>query len=718
MIKNNKIKQSVLLIPTHSGVGLISVTIGIVRKLEAKGYKVAIFNPIKFNDISELSDGLVASYTTSINFEQAEKCILDNKIDELLDNILEQYEQCLAQEDIVIIKGVLARKNPEIAAFLNKKLADSLGCNIILVTAPYSNSQDELKELIEYQVNNYGGVYNKKIQGIIVNQLGSTSLYSNNITSNINTEASSEQVFPSIICNNIIKDDIKKFSIFNNIDLIAAIDWDINLVAPRVYDIIKILGAKVILEGNLKQNRVKQVKIFARTVNNIIPSLKPGTLIVTAGDRIDILIAVCYAVVSGVNIPALILTGKNYLDKKILEFCEPAAQAGLNIISLPQDSFQTAMMLHNIRIPPPNDDKERVEYTKNYISEYISDKWLDKFVVQKLERKLTPAAFKYLLIDKARKSNKTIVLPEGNELRTITAANICAHKNIATCILLGDQEEIINISKKQGITLHKNIKILEPELLAPKYINKLVELRKHKGMTEILAKEQLKDNVMLGTMMLQMGEVDGLVAGALNTTAHTVRPALQIIKTKQNLNKNSGIVSSIFFMCMPEQVLVFGDCAINPEPSAEQLAQIAIDSANSARYLGIEPRVAMLSYSTGISGSGSDVDKVKKATELVKHQEPNLLVDGPLQYDAAVIPSVAQSKAPGSKVAGIANVLIFPDLNTGNTTYKAVQRSANVLSIGPMLQGLNKPVNDLSRGATVDDIVYTIAITVIQSDIT
>lgn len=432
---------------------------------------------------------------------------------------------------------------------------------------------------------------------------------------------------------------------------------------------------------------------------------------ITAADRIDILLSVCYAVVSGIKIPAILLTGDYKVSSEVLDFCEPAVRAGLNIMSMPQDSFETALMLQAIRIPPPADDKERLEYTKNFIAEFIEKQWIDDFVAQDFKRKLSPSAFKYQIIEKAKAANKTIVLPEGNEPRIINAANICAQRNIATCILLGSEEEIAQIAEKEGITLHRNLQVIDPDSIIEKYIKPLVEIRKHKGMTDILAKESLKDNTVLATMMLQMGDVDGLVSGAVNTTANTVRPALQIIKT----HKTSKLVSSVFFMCLPDQVLIFGDCAINPDPTADELADIAIQSAHTAMEFGIEPLVAMISYSTGLSGFGVDVDKVKNATDIVKQKEPDLLVDGPLQYDAALIESVAKKKAPDSKVAGKATVVIFPDLNTGNTTYKAVQRSANVLSIGPMLQGLNKPVNDLSRGALVDDIVYTIAITAIQA---
>ncbi|WHI49370.1 phosphate acetyltransferase [Microbulbifer sp. MLAF003] len=288
---------------------------------------------------------------------------------------------------------------------------------------------------------------------------------------------------------------------------------------------------------------------------------------------------------------------------------------------------------------------------------------------------------------------------------------ICTERDIAEPILLGNTKTIARVAEQQGLTLSDKIHITDPETVRDNYIEPMVELRRSKGLTEVVAKEQLHDNVVLGTMMLALDEVDGLVSGAIHTTANTIRPALQLIKAAPG----EELVSSIFFMLLPEQVLVYGDCAINPDPNAEQLAAIAIQSADSAKAFGVEPRVAMISYSTGTSGSGSDVDKVREATEIAKRKRPRLIIDGPLQYDAAVTENVAAQKAPHSPVAGRATVFIFPDLNTGNTTYKAVQRSADLVSIGPMLQGLRKPVNDLSRGALVDDIVYTIALTAIQA---
>ena len=314
-------------------------------------------------------------------------------------------------------------------------------------------------------------------------------------------------------------------------------------------------------------------------------------------------------------------------------------------------------------------------------------------------------------MQRAIAAQKTIVLPEGDEPRTVVAASICAERGMARCVLLAKPDSVRAVATQQGVTLGDNIQIIDPDAVREKYVARLVELRKAKGMTEDQARDALADGVMLGTMMLEAGEVDGLVSGAVHTTANTIRPPLQIIKTAPG----ASMVSSVFFMCLPDQVLVYGDCAIVPNPSADDLAQIAIQSNDSAKAFGIEPRVAMISYSTGTSGSGADVEKVKEATAKVRELRPDILVDGPLQYDAAAVESVGKQKAPNSPVAGQASVFIFPDLNTGNTTYKAVQRSANAISMGPVLQGMRKPVNDLSRGALVDDIVYTIAITAVQA---
>jgi phosphate acetyltransferase len=362
--------------------------------------------------------------------------------------------------------------------------------------------------------------------------------------------------------------------------------------------------------------------------------------------------------------------------------------------------------------PELTSDYEHRDSVMSFVSGNIAEEPFKNALATEREFNLAPAMFRYRLIETSRKLKKRVVLPEGDEPRTIKAAMICHEKGIAHCILLGKPDQISKVAEEHGIALGKGIEILDPDQIRERYVEPMVELRKGKGLTPDAARRELTDTVVLGTMMLAQDEVDGLVSGAVHTTANTIKPAFQLIKTVPGCKA----VSSVFFMCLPEQVVVYGDCAVLPNPTVEELADIAVQSAASAAAFGIPPRVAMLSYSTGTSGAGADVEHVKKATDLVREMRPDILIDGPLQFDAATVESVAKSKAPGSKVAGKATVFVFPSLNVGNITYKAVQRSANVVSIGPMLQGLRKPVNDLSRGALVDDIVYTIALTAIQAE--
>jgi len=376
------------------------------------------------------------------------------------------------------------------------------------------------------------------------------------------------------------------------------------------------------------------------------------------------------------------------------------------------DSFAINIQLRGM-IPYKNELTERGVsfHNKTAISKYFDLNWLWPFLNNIVETRFTPTMFRSKLIFSARQANKRIVLPEGSEPRTLQAANICAEQGIARCVLLGKKQEIYNACAKIGLELNAKIEIIEPQNVIEKYVAPFCEVRRDKGLTPDEARKQLEDNATLGTMMLYLGDVDGLVSGAINTTANTIRPALQIIKSAPNVK----LVSSVFFMCLPDQILVYGDCAINQNPNAEELADIAIESAKSAAAFGIAPRVAMLSYSTGNSGTGPDVEKIKTATSIVKLLQPNLAVDGPMQYDAAIDREVAQLKMPNSPVAGKATVFIAPNLNAGNIFYKAVQRSTGIVCVGPMLQGLRKPVNDLSRGCLVKDIVFTIAITAVQA---
>lgn len=463
--------------------------------------------------------------------------------------------------------------------------------------------------------------------------------------------------------------------------------------------------------GDIDQRRVQKVILCSRTVANIVPLLQPGVLVVCPGDRDDIILAVSLAEMNGVLLAGLLLTGDLTPNPSIMDIGEHALKGDLPVMSVATGSYDTAYNLTRLYKGIPISDTVRAKAVTEYIAGHLDQEWLTARCSTTRQLLLSPPAFRHQLVKRAQAANKRIVLPEGNEPRTIQAAAICQKRGIARCVLLAKPEEVHAIAKAQGIDLPADLEIIDPESILQTYIAPMVELRKDKGLTAQLAAVQLEDNVVLATMMLAEDDVDGLVSGAVHTTASTIRPALQLLKTAPGYN----LVSSVFFMLLPDQVLVYGDCAVNPDPNATQLAEIALQSAESAKAFGIDPRVAMISYSTGDSGTGAEVEKVREATRIARELNPSLPIDGPLQYDAASIESVGRSKAPDSLVAGRATVFIFPDLNTGNTTYKAVQRSANVISVGPMLQGLRKPVNDLSRGALVDDIVFTIALTAIQA---
>jgi len=451
----------------------------------------------------------------------------------------------------------------------------------------------------------------------------------------------------------------------------------------------------------MNTRRVTDTIITTRSAAAFIPRLRPGTLVIAAGDRDDIVMAVALAASRGIPLAGLLLTHNSTIAPELMDLAGPALNTGLPILRTKGDSYVIARQVSKIPVDVPCDDTERMNAVLDTVAEHLDITAITGSFHIPESTKLSPPAFRYQLIQKARAAHKRIVLPEGDEPRTVRAAAICAEKGIAHCVLLGKRDAIETVAASQGIALPtKNLEILDPDSIREQYVGPMVELRKSKGLTPQMAAAQLEDTVVLGTMMLAINEVDGLVSGAVHTTANTVRPALQLIKTAPG----SSIVSSVFFMLMPDQVLAYADCAINPNPTAEELAQIAKQSADSAAAFGITPKVA-----------GQDVEKVRAATEIAHTQFPDLVLDGPMQYDAASVYEVGKQKAPNSPVAGQATVFVFPDLNTGNTTYKAVQRSANVLSVGPMLQGLRKPVNDLSRGALVDDIVFTIALTAIQA---
>ncbi|MFC0180874.1 phosphate acetyltransferase [Thorsellia kenyensis] len=706
-----------MLIPTSVGVGLTSVSLGMVHAMEQKGMSVSFFKPIAqtYHDIDapdHTSEILKAnssiSIGESIEMKKAEALLGTDQEDELLEEILNRFHQNNDGNEIALIEGIVPTRRHEFANHLNFQIAKTLDAEIIFVMALGNEGPEQIKKRLEIATASIGGTKNPHIMGVIINKLNAPVDDMGRLRPDLSDIFEDNDKIGA----QKVKINPSDLQIHCPLPILATIPWNPELIATRAIDLAKHLNARVINEGDIAKRRIKSVTFCSRSIPTMLSLFRSGSLLVTSADRPEVLVAISLSAMNGVEIGAVLLTGGYELDARITRLCEQAFKTGLPVFLVDTNTWQTSLNLQNINLQVPPSDKERAQKIMHFVAEQMNANWIEKMTANsKRARRLSPAAFRFQLTEYARKANKCIVLPEGNEPRTIKAAVICAERGIARTILLGEADEINHIAESQGLILPSSVQIMSPKSIRGNYVDRLVELRKSKGITEVVAKEQLRDNVMLGTMMLERGEVDGLVSGAVNTTANTIRPPLQIIKTAPG----SSIVSSVFFMLLPEQVLVYGDCAINPDPTAEQLAEIAIQSADSATAFGIEPKVAMISYSTGTSGAGSDVDKVREATEIAKAKRPDLIIDGPLQYDAAVMADVARSKAPDSPVAGKATVFIFPDLNTGNTTYKAVQRSANLISIGPMLQGMRKPVNDLSRGALVDDIVYTIALTAIQA---
>ncbi|MCK3656959.1 phosphate acetyltransferase [Pasteurellaceae bacterium Macca] len=707
--------RTIILIPISTGVGLTSVSLGFVHALEQKGAKVGflkpIAQPISGEDTLDRSTSIVrTSNTTEVGepfmLSAAEALIGQNQTDVLLEKVVERHQKLTKNNDIIVIEGLIPTRKNSYAPKINYEIAQTLDAEIVLVAAPSADTPAQLKERVDTAASQYGGRHNKNLLGVVINKFNAP------VDESGRTRPDLAEIFDSFQHSSNNVTEVENLFKTGPIKLLACIQWKAELGAPRVTDLVKHLGGAIIKEGELNKRRIRGVTFCARSLPNMVEHFKAGSLIVTSADRPDVIVAAALSAMNGVELGALLLTGGYKLDSQIAKMCEKAFETGLPIFRVEGTTWQTALNLQSFSLEVPVDDKERISQIKDYVSAQFSDNFMTEISKGAVRsRRLSPAAFRYQLTELARAAKKRIVLPEGDEPRTIKAAALCAERGIAECILLANPAEVQRVAEAQGVTLGAGITVIDPEAVRENYVARLVELRKNKGMTEVVAREQLLDTVVLGTMMLEANEVDGLVSGAVHTTANTIRPPMQIIKTAPG----NSIISSIFFMLLPDQVLVYGDCAVNPDPNAEQLAEIAIQSAESAKSFGIDPRVAMISYSTGTSGSGADVEKVAEATRIAKEKRPDLIIDGPLQYDAAIMEDVARSKAPNSPVAGKATVFVFPDLNTGNTTYKAVQRSADLVSIGPMLQGMRKPVNDLSRGALVDDIVYTIALTAIQA---
>jgi phosphate acetyltransferase len=710
--------RTLLVAPAGRSVGLGTVCLGLVRALDRQGVRVAFVKPISIRSrdegdrmVSLVKLGARLNPPEPISRETVEQLLSSGDDQTLMEQVVAICNKAAEGADVLVAEGMVPEPGMVYATRVNTLMMKALDAELILVGSPVDQNPAQVADAVAIAARGYGAIVEGQTVGCVLNRVCSRSPQARHgdpgpLSGDCGTCRGSQLQGHDA-------EAYRKALEAEKLRPLAIIPCRKDLSSLRVKDVAEALGARVLHEGDMTRRRVHDIILCAMTVPNAIKAFKPGTLVITPGDRNDIIMAVSLAVQGGLSLAGLLLTGDIAPDEQVMGLCRRALESGLPVLSVSQGSYAAATHVGAIDMDIPSDDAERVELSMNYIADLFEPEWL-KSLIGSTTRvvRLSPPAFRYRLIEAARAANKRIVLPEGTEPRTVVAASIVQERGIARCVLLGNPDEIREVARKQGVKLPASTEFIDPEKAAPNYVSPLYELRKHKGMTPEGAATELADPIVIGTMMMALGEADGLVSGAVHTTAHTIRPALQLIKTAPGCN----LVSSVFFMCLPDQVLVFGDCAVNPSPTAEQLADIAIQSADSALAFGIPARVAMLSYSTGTSGTGQDVEKVKLATELARTRRPDLALDGPLQYDAAIMPDVARQKAPKSSVAGKATVFIFPDLNAGNVTYKAVQRSANVVSIGPMLQGLNKPVNDLSRGCLVEDIVFTIVITAIQAE--
>jgi phosphate acetyltransferase len=681
-----------LVVPTARRVGVTSACLGLLRALDRLGLSFAFYKPVA-RATPDRSTALVRLNTPlsppdPIPGEEAERLLGLGEEAELLERIVAEIERVGADRDVVVVEGLVPVDDVVYATALNVAIARAIDANLVFVAAPHEGAADDpvkLADNIDIASRAFGDRARGPSRCCILNRV----------------PASKNDADHQALREALLREDLHPLGIIPERPM---------LNAPRLKDVAEQLNARVVHEGDWTRRRVRDVALCAATVGLACKRMKSGVLVITPGDRDDVVLAAALASLEGARLAGLLLTCNLVPSAEVMRLCRRAIDDGLPVLSVADDSYPTAAHVHDMSRQVPPDDHDRAERIMDVVAGYLDTEWLGRLARAERPTRMTTPAFRHQLVEAARAAERHIVLPEGEEPRTVEAASIAARRGIARCTLLGDPNAIQDVARRRGVTLGPGVTIVDPKQVREGYVAPMVAMRAHRGLTVPAARDQLADNVVLGTMMLARGEVDGLVSGAVHTTANTIRPALQLIRTAEG----SSIVSSVFFMCLPEQVLVYGDCAVNPNPTAEQLAEIALQSADSAKAFGIEPRVAMISYSTGTSGAGADVDKVARATELARARRPELAIDGPLQYDAAAIESVGRKKAPTSPVAGQATVFVFPDLNTGNTTYKAVQRSANVVSIGPMLQGLRLPVNDLSRGALIDDIVFTIAITAVQ----
>lgn len=686
-------------IEPNSGKSLVSL--GFLRMMLNQSSKVGYFRPIINKDKNGLYDdhtytainffNLDIKYEDCYAFEQSEvvELLSEGKKEKVLHDIIKKYKNLEAKYDYVLVEGTdFSGEGGFTELDVNLMVAKNLGIPVLIVGA---GNDKKKKDFINTMQLTYNSFIQKEVDviGLIANKIEIDEM------EYIKTEL--RKVIPKEV----------------HIDVVPKVNF---LANPSVKEVAEALNGKVLFGEQFLDNSIGSYSTGAMQLRNYLTRIKENALVITPGDRADIILGALQANASSnyPKIAGIILTGNLIPEEPILKLIE-GVQSTVPIVSVDGGTFGISNKIGAVKAKIYASNSKKILLALDTFDTYINVERLNKILSKFSTYKLTPSMFQYNLLQRAKSCRKHIVLPEGNDERIMEATARLQLLNIVDLTLLGDRREIQQKADQLGLQIDLDkINILNPEnsIHNADFAKTLYEARKHKGLTETTAIDLTRDVSYYGTLMILNGLADGMVSGAVHTTMHTIKPALQIIKTKPGVK----VVSSVFFMCLSDRVSVMGDCAVNPNPNAEELAEIAISSAKSAEAFGIKARVAMLSYSSGSSGKGEEVEKVRKATEIAKKLNPDLLIEGPIQYDAAVDMSVAKTKMPDSKVAGQASVLIFPDLNTGNNTYKAIQRETGALAIGPMLQGLNKPVNDLSRGCTVEDIFNTVLLTAIQAN--
>ncbi|MFF3333810.1 phosphate acetyltransferase [Streptomyces sp. NPDC002888] len=687
--------RSVYVTGIDRGDGRQVVELGVMELLTRQVDRVGVFRPLVHDGPDRLFELLRARYRLSqdpatvygMDYPEASALQAERGTDELVSTLVARFHAVARDYDVVLVLGTdFADTQLPDELSLNARLANEFGASVI----PVVGGRKQTAESVLAETRNAYRAY----EGLGCDVL-------------------------AMVANRVAPED--RDEIAERLDSRLPVPYyvlpdDAALSAPTVAQITHALGAKVLLGDDSGLARDALDFVFGGAMlPNFLGALTPGCLVVTPGDRADLVVGSLAAHSAGTPpIAGVLLTLDEVPGDHVLTLAARLAP-GTPVISVPGTSFPTAAELFSLEGKLNAATPRKAERALGLFERHVDTADLNRRVSAPSSDRLTPMMFEHKLIEQARSERRRVVLPEGTEERVLHAAEVLLRRGVCDLTLLGPVDQIRKKAADLGIDLGDS-QLIDPATseLRDSFAEQYALLRAHRGVTVELAYDVVSDVNYFGTLMVQEGLADGMVSGSVHSTAATIRPGFEIIKTKPD----ASIVSSVFFMCLADKVLVYGDCAVNPDPNAEQLADIAIQSAATAEQFGVEPRIAMLSYSTGTSGSGADVDKVRLATEIARSLRPDLKIEGPIQYDAAVEPTVAATKLPGSEVAGQASVLIFPDLNTGNNTYKAVQRSAGAIAVGPVLQGLRKPVNDLSRGALVQDIVTTVAITAIQAQTT